>query len=141
MIACAGCGRFLAAIPRYTEINQPVTNQEIVGEWLLTTNSLAVPRVDGLVVKGNEKFSITIRSDGSCSYHSIIGKAYKESEGRWSLQYDATNTFKNQISFSVDGVGFPLKIAFDSKDTVLWQSWGDPDAGVDLVYKKKLANN
>jgi hypothetical protein len=141
MIACTGCGRFLAAIPRYTEINQPVTNQEIVGEWLLTTNSLTVPRIDGLVVKGDEKLSIRIRSDGSCSYHSIIGKEYKESEGHWSLHHNSTNTFKNEICFSLDHVAFSLKIALDAKDTVLWQSWGDPDAGVDLVYKKKLANN
>ncbi len=100
----AGCGRFLAAIPRHTEIQRPVTAQEIVGRWLLTTNSLSAATVDGFKAQKNEEIAITIRSDGSYSSHTIFPLSAKigvverkDEEGRWSLDYNPKNHFKNAL--------------------------------------------
>lgn len=144
-LACAGCGRFLSAIPRHTEIERPVTAQEIVGRWVLTTNSLKSAMTDGFAPSNDEQVVITVRSNGSYSFHTIFPRwdgarrvvDREDQEGRWSLDFSPKNHFKNALVFrsSRDAVS-SIWIALDSQRMILWTFWDDPDEGVDLVYEK-----
>jgi hypothetical protein len=144
LLACAGCGRVLSAIPRHTEIKRRVTAQEIAGRWVLTSNSLASVRVDGFTPTINEEIGITVRSDGSYSSHLISfpwGRKNtverEDSQGKWSLDYSPTNDFKNSLILrSSRGAVSSLFVVLDSQRMVLWTYWGDPDAGIDLVFEK-----
>lgn len=144
VLVCVGCGRFLSAIPRYTEIERPVTEQEAVGHWVLSTNSLSSVAVDGFRPMQSEEVAITIRSNGSYSAHRLAlrwGETRQvdrwDESGKWSLDYESKRNFKNQILLrSTRDAGSFLWIAFHSERMVLWESWGDPDDGVDLVYEK-----
>lgn len=141
-VTCAGC--YLAAIRRHTEIERPVTPQELVGRWLLTTNSLKVVMVDGFKPNKGEEILITLRSNLSYSLHTLRpsregGRRVDrvDSEGRWSVVYTATNHFRNQLILhsSQDAVSY-LYVALDGETMVIWWYWGDPDAGDDLVFQK-----
>ncbi len=137
---CSGCW-YLAAVPRHTEIKRPVTSQEIVGRWVLTTNSLKSVMVDGFTLTNGEEVVIAIRTNGSYSSHAVLLRWDEkrhvvdrmDKEGQWSLRYQPTNFFKNTLELrnSVD-----LWVAQDSQKMILWSSWGDPDDGIDLVYEK-----
>jgi hypothetical protein len=144
-LAGAGCGRFLAAIPRYTGIERPVTAEEVVGHWVLTTNSLSSAMVGGFAPTNGEEIAIWVRSDGTYSSH-MISQGWngsrptaerEDQEGKWSLDYRPAELTKNALVFRTasDAVS-SIDIARDSHSMVLWSSWGDPDAGVDLVFRK-----
>jgi len=143
-LASAGCGRFLAAIPRHKEIERPVTALEVVGRWTLTTNSLRSVMVDGFAPRKGEEVMITVRSNASYSCHMIfagwdgksrvVGRA--DAAGQWSLDYSSTSHFKNALVLRSDDAVSSLYIALDSRRMILWSSWGDPDDGIDLVFEK-----
>jgi hypothetical protein len=137
-LLCVGCGRFLAAIPRHTEIERPVTAHEVAGRWVLTANSLKSLIIDGVIVRKGEEIFITIRSNGAYSSHIIIDRkgARKDEEGRWSLEYTPKAHFKNALVFRTSNAISSLSVALDSQKMILWRSWGDSDEGVDLVYEK-----
>ena len=141
---CAGCGRFFAAIPRHTEIERPVTAQEVAGHWLLTTNSVQSAMVDGFIAKKGEEVAITVRSNGSYSCHFISPRHdasrrvdRDDDEGSWSLSYESKEHFKNKLVLSSDRSGISsLYIGLNSDRMVLWTYWGDPDDCIDLVFEK-----
>ena len=144
-IAMTGAGCYLAAIRRHTEIERPITSQELVGRWVLTTNSLKSVMVDGFTPNKGEEVVITLRSNNSYSFHTMSPRwdgskrvvERVDSEGQWSVTYAATNVFRNELVLrsSQEAVSF-LYVALDSQTMILWTSWGDPDEGVDLVYQK-----
>ena len=142
-VTCAGC--YLAAIPRHTEIERPVTSQELVGRWLLTSNSLKSVMIDGFTPNKGEEFVITLRSNNSYSFHTLSprwegsngGVDRVDEEGQWSVTYSATEHFRNKLVLrSSQDAGSTLNVALDSQTMILWRSWRDPDEGVDLVYQK-----
>ena len=94
--------------------------------------------IDGFIKKDGQEFAITLRPDGSCSYRTVLQERYVEKDGQWSLRYDPSDYYKNRLDFRFgDKVVAYMSIASDSSGMVLWESWGDPDAGVDLVYRKE----
>jgi hypothetical protein len=141
----AGCGRVLSAIRRHSEIKWPVTAQEVVGHWVLTTNSIRSVRVDGFSPTNGEQVGFTVRSNGTYSCHIISPRWDSnkhvvdkiDEEGRWSLDYSPTNVFRNALVLrsSHDSVS-SVWIAQDSQRMILWTSWSDPDESIDLVYEK-----
>jgi len=133
----AGC--YFAAIPRHDEIKRPVTSGDLVGEWVLSDESLRSMAVDGHAPKAEEERTITLRADGSCAYRTFLGDGtYLKKDGRWTVRYSETESFKNRLDFHFgDLVISRMKVAMNAKRMVLWESWGDPDAGMDLVYYKK----
>jgi len=74
--ATSGC--YLAAIPRYKEIERPVTISEMAGRWVLTAESQRTMAIDGFTNKVGEEFAITLKPDGSCSYGTVLERAYVE---------------------------------------------------------------
>ncbi len=133
--AISGC--YLAAIPRFNVIKHPVTTNELAGRWVLSAESQKSMAVDGFAKKAGQEFTIVLRPDGSCSYHSVLQGHYVEKEGEWSIRYDPSDQYKNRLDFRFqDEVVWLTSVASDSSGMVLWQSWGDPDEGVDLVYRK-----
>jgi hypothetical protein len=135
-VTCAGC--YLAAIRRHTEIKRPVTSQELVGRWVLSTNSLKNLMVDGFTPNKGEEVAITLRSNNSYSMHTlspswdgrkrVVDRV--DSEGRWAVTYAATKVFRNELVLrsSQDAVSF-LYVALDSQTMILWKSWGRPRRG------------
>ena len=116
---------------------------------MLTTNSLSSVMVDGYIPSTGEEVVITVRGDSSYSCHSILFRRWDgksvidrvDEEGHWSVDYSPTNHFKNALVLrSSRGAVSSLWIALDSHRMVLWSCWGDPDAGIDLVYEKVQAN-
>src|SRR5262245_9187831 len=113
-VTCAGC--YLAAIRRHTEIERPVTSQELVGRWVLTTNILKSVIVDGFTTNEGEEVVITLRSNNSYSSQTLSPRwdgskrvvDRVDSEGQWSVTYAATNVFRNELVLrsSQDAVSF-----------------------------------
>jgi hypothetical protein len=142
-LVCVGCGRIVSAIPRHKEIERPVTVQDVIGSWALTTNSLGAVAVDGFSPKPGEEVVVTVRSNASYTCHMIVprwdGKRVvdrADEEGQWSLDYSPTDHFKNRLVLrSSRGAGWSLYVGTDSGRMVLWKSWGDPDDGIDLVFQ------
>jgi hypothetical protein len=144
-LAGTGCGRFFAAIPRYTEIERPVIAEEVVGHWVLTTNSVTSAMIGGFAPTNGEAVVIWVRSDGTYSSH-MISRGWngsrttaqrEDQDGKWSLDFTPSGLSKNALVFRTasDAVS-SISIARDSQSMVLWRSWGDPDEGVDLVFRK-----
>ena len=133
----AACGCYLAAIPRYKEIKRPVTTSEVAGTWVLTAKSERSLAVDGVTRKPNEEFAIVLKPDGSCSYHTLLRGGYVEKDGVWSARYDPRADFRNRLDFRFKDIAISMNVALDLEGMVLWESWGDPDQGIDLVYRKK----
>ena len=141
-----GCGRFLAVVRRHTEIDRPVTATEMVGTWVLTTNSLAHLRVDGFMPNAGEHLGFIVRSNGSYSSHTVSPRVSGSKhvvertveEGTWSLAYNRTNVHRNTLFLRTaqDGVSY-VQIALNADRLVLWKSWDDPDDGIDLVFEKR----
>lgn len=135
-VLASGC--WLAAIPRFKVIKHPVTTTEAAGRWVLSAESQKSMAIDGFIKKDGQEFAITLRPDGSCSYHTVLQGRYVEKNGQWSLRYDPSDYYKNRLDFRFGDEAVSLmSIASDSLGMVLWESWGDPDAGVDLVYRKE----
>ena len=137
LVGAAGC--WVAAIPRYDEIKRPVTAEDLAGEWVLSEDSLHSMTIDGIVPKAGAKHSIALGADGSCSYRTVLADGtYLEKDGRWIVRYADSESFKNSLDFHFNDVVISrMKVAMDSKRMILWESWGDPDAGIDLKYYKK----
>lgn len=134
-VATSGC--YLAGIPRFNVIKHAVTTNEMAGCWLLSAGSQKSIAVDGFAKKAGQDFTIVLRPDGSCSYHTFLQGRYVEKEGQWSTWYDPADHYKNRLDFRFQDGGVGLtSVASDSSGMVLWQSWGDPDAGIDLVYRR-----
>jgi hypothetical protein len=134
--ATSGC--YLAAIPRYKEIERPVTASEMSGRWVLTPESQRSMVIDGFVKKGGEELAIILNAEGTCSYRTVLDRRYVEMEGQWSTEHMPSDHFKNRLDFRFkDHVVSRMRVAMDSSEMVLCESWGDPDAGVDLVYRKE----
>ncbi len=145
LLTSFGCGRFLAAVRRHTEIDRPITAAEMIGTWVLTTNSLAHLRVDGFKPNAGEHLGFIVRTNGTYSSHTVLprftqskhGGERTDQEGTWSLDYNQTNAYRNTLFFrtSQDSVS-SVHIALDGDRLVIWESWGDPDDGIDLVFEK-----
>ena len=134
-VTISGC--YLAAIPRFNEINHIVTTNELTGRWVLSAESQTSMAVDGFAKRGDQELTIVLRPDGSCSYHTVLQGCYVKKEGQWSITYAPSDHYKNRLGFRFqDEVVGLTCVASDSSGMVLWQSWGDPDAGIDLVYRK-----
>lgn len=131
----SGC--WVAAIPRFKVIKRPVTTAEAEGRWVLSTESQEWMAVDGFIKNVSQEFAITLRRDGSCSYRTDLQGRYVEKDGQWSLRYNPSDYYKNWLDFRFEDQVVSLSIASDSSGMVLWESWGDPDDGFDLVYRKE----
>ena len=134
-VTTSGC--YVAAIPRFNVIKHSVTTNELAGCWVLSGESQKSMAVDGFARKAGQEFAILLRPDGSCSYHTALQGHYVEKDGQWSIRYDPSDHYRNRLDFKFeDEVVALTSIASDSSGMVLWQSWGDSDAGNDLVYRK-----
>lgn len=138
-VLASGC--WVAAIPRFTVIKRPVTTTELTGTWVLSEESLKSIAVDGVIKKAGQEFEIILRADGSCSYRTILDGRFVRKEGKWSLRYDSSDYYRHQLDFQFESEAVSrMSIASDSEGLVLWESWGDPDEGIDLVYRlRKVA--
>ena len=136
--ATVSSGCYVAAIPRFKVIKRPVTTTELAGRWVLSTESQRAMAVDGFSKKAGQEFAIFLRPDGSCSYRTVLGRAYVEREGQWSIRFEPSDHYKNRLDFRFqDEVVSLMSVALDSSGTALFEPWGDPDAGIDLVYHKQ----
>jgi hypothetical protein len=135
-VLASGC--WVVAIPRFTVIKRPVTPTELVGTWVLSETSLKAMAVDGVIRKDGQEFEIILRPDGSCSYRTVLGGRFVRKEGKWSLRYDSSDYYRHRLDFQFGSeVVSRMSIASDSEGLVLWESWGDPDEGIDLVYRQR----
>jgi hypothetical protein len=139
-VLASGC--WVAAIPRFTVIKRPVTTTELTGTWVLSETSLKAMAVDGVIKKAGQEFEILLRADGSCSYRTVLGGRFVRKEGKWSLRYDSSDYYRHRLDFQFESEAVSrMSIASDSEGLVLWESWGDPDEGIDLVYRlRKVAD-
>jgi len=144
-LTCAGCGYIVRYQIHFTEIDHPVTTEEIVGRWVMWSNKLDYAIAAGFKPQTNQEFAITIRSNGLCSYHSLDHKMREESpvyievDGPWSLRYyGPTNYHRNYLEFN-KGRGLPsLYVGRGDQGTmVLYEYWGDPDDAKYIVYQKE----
>ena len=134
-VATSGC--YVAAIPRFNVIKHTVTTNELTGRWVLSAESRRSLAADGFAKKPGQEFTIVLRPDGSCSCHTVLQGRYADKEGQWSIRYDPADHYRNRLDFRFQDEYYALtSVASDSSGMVLWQSWGDPDAGIDLVYRK-----
>lgn len=144
----AGCGFVSSAIPRFSVIKHAVTVEEASGHWVLQTNELPALVVDGFVPKAGEEVFITLRTNGTYSCR-MIAQSWSgtnavdviEEEGTWSMDYDATDYYRNRVYFTRIGNGgvWSIHVASDDGRMIFWTSWGDPDVGTDLVFERRAA--
>ena len=135
-VLASGC--WVSAIPRFTVLKRPVSSTELVGTWVLSEKSLKVIAVDGVIRNDGQEFEIILRADGSCSYRTILGERFVRKEGKWSLGYDSSDYYRHRLDFQFGSEAVSrMSIASDSEGLVLWESWGDPDEGIDLVYRQR----
>src|SRR5690348_394243 len=97
-VATSGC--YVAAIPRFNVIKHTVTTNELAGRWVLSGASQKSMAVDGFAKKAGQEFTIILRPDGSCSYHSVLQGLYVEKQGQWSIRYDPSDHYGNRLDFS-----------------------------------------
>jgi hypothetical protein len=121
-----------------------VTAQEVVGKWVLSTNSMRAIIIDGFQPMKGEQLSIIIRSNGSCFFQQPVETRFGkkpvvgivEGEGTWALKYDPKGHSKNSLLLSSPKAGTYLSVASNANQIVLWKYWADPDEGIHLVYEK-----
>jgi|SRR5579883_973503 len=133
----SGC--WMAAIPRHSEIKRPVTMAEIAGVWVLNRSSLTQLQADRFSPTNQERFFIVIHNDGTYYAHRPdrssglpVSVSRIDSSGVLSLSYNSTNIFRNRLTLGLQ----EFWIGKDGEKMIIWQSWGDPDEGVDMVYEE-----
>jgi hypothetical protein len=141
-LALAVCGWVLIGNRGHKEIRRRVQAPEVIGRWVLTTNSLNSARARGFFARPGEQIAITVRSDGSYASHTVQRYGIADfvtridEQGHWSLEFTPTNEFRNTLALRSLGPVSPLHVARDSQRIVLWSSWRESETHFDLVYEK-----
>ena len=143
---CTGCPRPLWLPNR--NLKSRVEQTDIVGKWILTTNSIGLLKRDGFKVNEHSVYTIDFRTDGTLVYQSVLAGfntgTYQNVQGMWTLQHDTkiqSNTrSKNAIDMTLktsEGThSLCLLFDKDKHGLILWEYYGDPDSGEFMEYRK-----
>ena len=137
-----GCGRYFAPD---INLSRFLKESDVIGTWILTSNTLILAKKDGYVPLPESLHQITIGSNGVCQFSSIVefGERvqYVEGDGQWQINHD-TEGRKNRLQLRISTKNETRDMSFDfteEKNTIyLWDFWGDPDSWEFLKYKSKV---
>ena len=143
---CTGCPRPLWLPNR--NLKSRVERSEVVGKWVLTTNSLGLLTRDGFNANEHSVYMIEFRTDGTLAYQSVLAGfhtgTYQNVQGTWVLQHGtkahSNIRSKNAIDMTLKTSGGThsrgLLFDKDKHGIILWEYYGDPDSWEFMEYRK-----
>ena len=121
-----------------------MADNDVVGTWRMTTNSLALLVRDGFRPAPTNEYTLTFKADHTCfvqSVESFVEHRYVSASGTWKLEHD-TDGKKNALRFdlSVDGGIHIWRFGFAHEHgaLILWSYHGDPDQWEFIEYRKHV---
>ncbi|MDP7010932.1 MAG: hypothetical protein QF685_06090 [Verrucomicrobiota bacterium] len=141
-ILCAGCG-----LPD-RNLKENVKEQDVVCEWSLRPESLALLARDGFKTNSTHHYRIHFQTNGACLFQTVVDDfrsgVYHDVKGTWKLEHDTTGNSnikkKNtiQIELPLPSGRYIFHLNFDKHDgkLVLWNFYGDPDSWEFMEYRK-----
>jgi len=123
-----------------------VHNEEVVGTWTLTSQSIALFSPRHLPTGTQPKYTIVIRADGTCAFDSMTGfwnDSYSPAEGTWELEHGSgfgtpRNTLRLRLHPQPNVIsGYELYFTHDAQHHLrLWDWFGDPDDEEFIEYTR-----
>ena len=87
-ILCAGCG-----LPD-RNLKENVKEQDVVCEWSLRPESLALLARDGFKTNSTHHYRIHFQTNGACLFQTVVDDfrsgVYHDVKGTWKLEHDTT---------------------------------------------------
>jgi hypothetical protein len=139
---CASCGQLIP--PPNRHLKQAVTEAEMLGQWSLISNSLALLKRDGITIPTKTNYGFTLESNSVLRFESIWdaagGHQWLDVSGTWKLEHGdgSIGNPKNELvlRLNVKGKDWVFSLYFDRKKEgiILWNYHGDPDGLEYLEY-------
>ena len=145
MALCCGCPGLLPD----RELQRYVSEEEVIGTWVMTAKSLTLLTRDGFKKEATHKYRIEFLPNGVCRFQSVVdfipGSAYYDMTGKWELEHDTTGDSdlecKNYITVGPSqsshvSVFHGLNLAEEGGKIILYGFYGDPDCWEFIEYTK-----
>jgi hypothetical protein len=122
-------------------VKELVTEAEILGQWSLTSNTLAMLKRDGVTIPAKANYGFTLHSNSVLRFESIYGGPgdyhWFEVPGTWKLEHGdgSRKSPKNELVLRLNVKGedwvFMLNVAREKARLILWNYHSDPDDGAE----------
>ena len=146
LLANLGCFWLLPIPDR--DLNEYVSEEDVVGVWSLSHDSLDLLVRDGFRSDETHQYEIEFLSNGEVVFRSVVSYfgrgTYYEMEGKWKLEHDTTgnsngekkNVIRMEFNHSDGPRGLYLNFDKQGEDLVLWEFYSDPDLQDFMEYTK-----
>ena len=143
-LAMAGCN---APLPDRS-LKQYVSENDVVGTWELTADSMKLLERDGYNRVSNAPNVVVFLADGTCTFNTVLdefkGGTHYNVQGKWVLERDtmgdSTIRKKNAIRMDLKSPAttYQKYLNLDRRGgrLILWSFYGDPDSWEFMEYEK-----
>jgi hypothetical protein len=125
------------------QLKREVSKTEVIGVWLLRSESLDLAKKEGYEPPSGAVHRIDIMADGTCHYRSIWSypTRFAEHEGTWRIEPAVGKKHVSELGFTTTENGrsmmFSSSFAEEGGRLVIWEYLGDPDSGTYLKFDKQ----